>query len=181
MRRRQFVCATALRHAGALVLLAAINFSATQSARALPVDFQGPSQNLSLSLSASGNAKVSGPVPRSIMLLGLDYAIGNIGLKADGFTYDVKNNPATLPVSQKATVTQTTEPRSVGVPPVGKAYPAPNTDLGFTGAELTSATGLHLDLLNGATLGFDLNTLNVPRTQMFQNDFYDGDPINGPE
>jgi hypothetical protein len=115
------------------------------------------------------------------MLIGLDYAIGNISLKSDGFTYDVKNNPATLPVSQKATVTQTTDPRSVGVPPIGKAYPAPNTNLGFTGAELTSATGLHLDLLNGASLSYALNQLNVPRTQMFRNDWsYDGNPANGP-
>lgn len=183
MRRRQFVCATALRHAGVLVLLAAISFLASHSARAVPVDFQGPSQDLSLSLTASGNANVSGPVPRSIMLIGLDYAIGNISLKADGFTYDVKNNPATLPVSQKATVTQTTDPRSVGVPPVGKAYLAPNTDLGFTGAELTSATGLHLDLLNGASLGFELNTLSVPRTQMFYNEsFYTyPPPLDEPE
>ena len=172
MRCGQLVCALSLRLAGALVLLATINFFAAQSARALPVDFQGPAQDLSLSLTASGNAKVSGVQPVSLMLIGLEYAFGNVSLNPDGFTYKVTNNPATLPVSQKATITQTTDPRSVGVPPVGKAYPAPNTNLGFTGAELTSATGLHLDLLNGASLGYALNTLIVPRTQMFYNDNY---------
>jgi hypothetical protein len=154
---------------------------ACEPARALPVEFQGSAQDLNLTLTASGNAKVSAPQPIGITLIGTNYAVGTVSLAPDGFTYVVANNPATLPVSEKSTVSLTTDPRSVGLPPIGKAYPAPSTDLGFTGTELTSASGLHLDLLNGASLSYTLSDVIVPRTRMIENEFYDGDPINGPE
>jgi hypothetical protein len=163
-----------------LFVIASLIAHAPSSARAVPVNFQGTAQDLSLALTVSGNAKVTGALPRSLMLIGLDYAIGNVTLEPDGFTYKVANNPANVPVTQKGTVTKATDPHSVGVPPVGNVYPAPNTNLGFTGAELTSATGLHLDLLNGAMLSYALNEFLVPRTQLFWNDFYDGTPANGP-
>lgn len=163
-----------------LVAVACLIVPTPQSARAVPVNFQGTAQDLNLSLTVSGNAKVTGALPRSLMLIGLDYAFGNVTLEPDGFTYKVTNNPAIVPVTQKGTLTKATDPRSVGVPPVGNVYPAPSTNLGFTGAELTSAMDLHLDLLNGASLSYALNEFLVPRTQLFWNDFYDGTPANGP-
>ncbi|MGD9646109.1 MAG: PEP-CTERM sorting domain-containing protein [Pirellulales bacterium] len=150
----------------------------------MPVDFQGPEQDLDLTLTASGSATVTGQFtplnPYGMELIGFRYAVGKVGLDSDGFTYLVSNNPWTSAVTAKTSTKLTTDPRSVGVPPAGGVYPAPNTDLGFTGTELTSVSGLHLDLLNGAKLSYTLTDLSVPRTRMNENEFYDGDPQNGP-
>jgi hypothetical protein len=126
------------------------------------------------------------------MLIGLDYALGNISLEADNFTYKVQNNPYSVGISLAKTVTPNSDPRSIGLPKDAKGnFPTPGIgDIGFqrvfeNGAEsytkMISATNLDLDMLNGQTVNFALAEISLPRTQMFFNDFYDGNPINGPE
>ena len=158
---------------------------------AVPVNFTGTQQNFGLTLTASGQGTFTGNEPVAVMLIGLDYALGNVKLAPNGFDYVITNNPYSTPITLKNTVTLASDPRSIGLPknPNG-TFPTPGIgDIGVQGIfengvantyKLISASNLDLDMLNGKTVNFALAEIQIPRTQMFKNEQYDGNPINGP-
>ncbi len=186
--RRTLICAAALALAGAAI---------ASPARAVPVNFTGTQQNFDLTLTATGEGVFTGRFtqdePYSLYLLGPEnkFAIGTVTLAPDGFTYNkVPDNPSKTPISLKQTVSISTDPRSIGLPKVDGKFQVPGIgDLGVGAQQingvltrtLVSATNLDLDMLNGQTVDFALSEIVIPRTQMIFNDFYNGDPLNGPK
>lgn len=172
--------------------LALVSAGLASQAWAVPVNFTGTAQNFNLKLTASGSGTFQGAEPVSLMLFQLYYALGKVTLEPDGFTYAKQDNPYTTPISLKQTVSLSSDPRSIGLPknPNG-TFPTPGIgDIGVQGIyengvantyKLISASNLDLDMLNGKTVDFALSEILLPRTQMFKNPFYDGNPINGPE
>jgi hypothetical protein len=164
-------------------------------ARAVPINFTGTQQDFNLTLDATGNGTFTGALPRSLMLIGLDYALGTVTLQPDGFNLKVVDNPYSTSISLKdnAPVKLTSDPRSIGLPKDAKGnFQIPGiADIGIqrifengapTGTyKMVSATNLDLDMLNTKTVNFALAEIQLPRTQLFVNDFYDGTPENGPE
>ncbi len=173
--------------------LALVGAALATPARAVPINFTGTEQEFNLNLDATGNGTFTGAMPRSLMLIGLDYALGNITLKADGFNYNVVNNPYSVGIKLASPVTLNSHPRSIGLPKDAKGnFQIPGiADIGIqrifeNGADtgtykMVSATNLDLDMLNTKTVKFALAEILLPRTQMFWNEFYDGNPLNGPE
>lgn len=173
--------------------LALIGAATATPARAVPINFTGTEQEFNLTLDATGNGTFTGAMPRSLMLIGLDYALGNVTLKADGFNYNVVNNPYSVGIKLAKIVTLNSDPRSIGLPKDAKGnFQIPGiADIGIqrifengaaTGTyKMVSATNLDLDMLNTKTVNFALAEILLPRTQMFYNEFYDGNPLNGPE
>ena len=173
--------------------LALIGAALATPARAVPINFTGTQQDFNLTLDATGNGTFTGAMPRSLMLIGLDYALGNVTLKADGFNYNVVNNPYSVGIKLAKIVTLNSDPRSIGLPKDAKGnFQIPGiADIGIqrifengaaTGTyKMVSATNLDLDMLNTKTVNFALAEILLPRTQMFKNEFYNGDPLNGPE
>jgi hypothetical protein len=161
-------------------------------ARAVPVNFTGTQQDFNLTLTAGGSGTFQGALPVSIFIAGLDYALGAVTLDTDQFHYKTSNNPFTTPISLKQTVTLQSDPRSIGLPKVDNKFQIPGIgDLAIkrifengapTGTyNIIGATNLDLDMLNTKTVDFALAPILLPRTQMFKNDFYDGNPANGPQ
>jgi hypothetical protein len=152
------------------------------SASAAPITFQGTAQDFGATLTAKGSATFQAPFPIS-MFLGEDlFAIGNVSLAPDDFSYLVSNNPYTTQLQLKNAVSVSSDPRSIGAVPDSKGiYPPGAADMSFAADNSpTGISNLRLDLLNTKTMNFALNTINLPRSLMVLNEAYDGAPLNGP-
>ncbi|MGD9645648.1 MAG: hypothetical protein AB7U73_08045 [Pirellulales bacterium] len=158
------------------------------------MNFTGTQQDFGLTLTASGNGSFEGRFtqtqPYGVELIGTKYAVGKVTIDGDGITLLQSGNPFSTAIGLKSTVSVTSDPRSIGLPKKGDGtFPVPGIgDLGV-GAQningvltrtLVSATNLDLDMLNGVKANFALNDIIIPRTRMVENEFYDGNPINGP-
>ncbi|MGD9646110.1 MAG: PEP-CTERM sorting domain-containing protein [Pirellulales bacterium] len=166
-------------------LAAALTFACVldaTTARAISVSFEGTEQSHTLIPTASGFGTVQGALPITGYLLDDQalYAIGNITLADDSFTYVVNNNPTTVgPLVVSGISKIIGQPKQVGVPPVGSVFPPANTQVGFTDEHLTSVSGLNLLLFTGI-VGVAIDGIDVPRTLMNPNPTYNGEPEFGP-
>jgi hypothetical protein len=183
--RRTIICAAALALAGAAM---------ASPAWAVPVNFTGTSQDFGLTLSAMGDASFEGRFtqqePWGVELIGTKYAVGQVTIDPDGITLVNTGNPFKTTLGLQKNVSVTSDPRSIGLPKVDGKFPTPGIgDLGFGAQQidgvltrtLVSATNLDLDMLNDKTVNFALNDIVIPRTKIVENQFYDGNPLNGPK
>ncbi|MGD9648800.1 MAG: hypothetical protein AB7U73_24020 [Pirellulales bacterium] len=162
------------------VMAVGVMLHAPGAARAVAVSFQGTAQHFEFMMTAHGNALFGAPLPISGFLQDTTFAIGNVTLDSNGFTYLVSENPYVAQLQFKQSVLKTTDPRSV-TGPAGSTYTPGTVEVSFApDLRPTGMFGLRLDLLNGAVGNFALTTINVPRTRMKLNELYTGLPANGP-